>query len=95
MTAAEYIKPIRYTPASLATMIVRTGIGIDSRKSLSLARYRLEKVLKTLPKVPRTSAIMLMTTKYSQPMSASTSPPQSAKAVKPKEPPRTPKMITK
>ena len=41
MTAA-YISPMRYTLIRREPMIIFTGMGIDSRKSLSLAMYRLE-----------------------------------------------------
>ena len=38
----EYMRPIRYTVSSLEAMIVRTGIGSDSMRSLSLAMYSVE-----------------------------------------------------
>ena len=42
MTTAEYISPIRYTPSRREAMTQRTGMGMDSSRSLSLARYRPE-----------------------------------------------------
>ena len=42
ITTPEYISPIRYTPSSRASMILPTGIGMDSSRSLSLAKYRPE-----------------------------------------------------
>ena len=63
ITIAEYISPIRYTPSSRAAMIVRTGIGSDSSRSLSFARYRLEYVLNTLPKAPSSTASRLISAK--------------------------------
>ena len=36
-TTAEYISPMRYTLTSRAAIMVRTGIGSDSSRSLSLA----------------------------------------------------------
>ena len=60
MTTAAYIKPSRYTPSRREAITQRTGIGIDSSRSLSLDRYRLEYVLNTLPNVPRSTAISPM-----------------------------------
>ena len=37
MTTPEYISPMRYTPIRRAAMISRTGIGMESSRSLSLA----------------------------------------------------------
>ena len=60
MTTAAYINPSRYTPSRREAITQRTGIGIDSSRSLSLDRYRLEYVLNTLPNVPRNTAISPM-----------------------------------
>ena len=42
------------------------GIGSESMRSLSLALYRLEYVLKTPPKTPKNSAKSVIMSKYSQ-----------------------------
>ena len=49
MATPLYISPSRYTPSRREAITQRTGIGIDSSRSLSLDRYRLEYVLNTLP----------------------------------------------
>ena len=59
---AEYISPIRYTLSSRAAMMSRGSMGSDSSRSLSLARYRLEYVLNTLPNTPSRIAISVMST---------------------------------
>ena len=61
VATALYISPSRYTPSSREAITYRTGIGIDSSRSLSLDRYRLEYVLNTLPNAPSSTAISPMT----------------------------------
>lgn len=66
ITADEYINPIRYTLSSLDTIMALTGIGIDSNKSLSLDKYKLENVLNTLPNAPRKTEVKPIRAKYIQ-----------------------------
>ena len=66
ITEAEYISPIRYTLSSLDTIMALTGIGIDSNKSLSLDKYKLENVLNTLPNAPRKTEVKPIRAKYIQ-----------------------------
>ena len=88
------MSPIRYTVSSLEAMIVRTGIGSDSMRSLSLAMYSVEYVLKTLPKAPRNVAIIPISAKYSQSSSAAASGPHIVNDRNANIPPSMPTMIT-
>ena len=54
-------------------MIFDGGIGIESRRSLSFARYSPEYVLNTLPNAPSAIAMSDIMAKYSQPAPASAS----------------------
>ncbi|CDD35979.1 unknown [Roseburia sp. CAG:309] len=94
ITTAEYINPIRYTPSSLAVSILRTGIGIDNSRSLSLERYNPEKVLNTLPNAPSAAAIIPIMRKYSQLICICANGLHSCTARKVNMPPTTPTMIT-
>ena len=55
-THPEYISPMRNTVSSRDTMIERTGMGMERRRSLSRLRYSPENVLNTLPNAPRQMA---------------------------------------
>ena len=67
----ENIRPIRYTPSSREARMARTGIGSDSSRSLSLAWYRPENVLNTLPNTPISTPTRAKRGKYSQSRPAS------------------------
>ena len=56
-THAEYISPIRYTDKRRDIIIAFAEIGRENSRSLSLAAYRLEYVLNTLPKTPSVTEI--------------------------------------
>ena len=88
ITISSYISPIKYTPHSRTNSIIDGGIGIDSSKSLSFARYIDEYVLNTLPNTPNATAIRLISAKYSQPSPTVTSGSHSGNAMVKNIPPR-------
>ena len=55
-TTPEYISPMRNTVSSRDAMIECTGMGMESRRSLSRLRYSPENVLNTLPNAPMHTA---------------------------------------